>query len=94
MESLKAVCIFKVIYIVKNVQILKHCKTRSLLKIDLFQENLKKKQQLPTAPSSLSSYRDTATTTAQPTVSHLPSQAVADLCPDVSNFFKHLINLI
>lgn len=63
--------------------------------MNLFQENLKKKQQLPTAPSSLSSYRDTATTTAQPTVSHLPSSATSDFCPDVSlKYFLHFFNEI
>ncbi|CAG9815716.1 unnamed protein product [Phaedon cochleariae] len=40
-------------------------------------ENLKKKQQLPTTPTSLSALRETAT--AQPTISHLPSSPVADL---------------
>lgn len=48
----------------------------------LFQENLKKKQQLPSAPSSLSALRDT--TTAQPTISHIPSSPITDLPTDVS----------
>ncbi|XP_060523601.1 AN1-type zinc finger protein 6 [Cylas formicarius] len=43
-----------------------------------YKEALKKKQQLPTnTPASLSSYRDTST--AQPTISHLPSSTVVDL---------------
>ncbi|KAJ8927616.1 hypothetical protein NQ314_019894 [Rhamnusium bicolor] len=46
------------------------------------QENLKKKQQLPTTPTSLSALRDT--TTAHPTISHLPSSPVTDLPIDAS----------
>ncbi|VEN42584.1 unnamed protein product [Callosobruchus maculatus] len=47
-----------------------------------FKENLKKKQQLPNnTPSSLS-YRDTST--AQPTISHLPSPT-QNLSSNVSN---------
>ncbi|KAJ8919221.1 hypothetical protein NQ315_012209, partial [Exocentrus adspersus] len=42
-----------------------------------YKENLKKKQQLPTAPATLSALRDT--TTAHPTISHLPSSPVTDL---------------
>lgn len=47
-----------------------------------FKENLKKKQQLPSAPSSLSALRDT--TTAQPTISHIPSSPITDLPTDAS----------
>ncbi|KAL1505498.1 hypothetical protein ABEB36_005053 [Hypothenemus hampei] len=47
-----------------------------------YKEQLKKKQQLPTnTPASLSSYRDTST--AQPTISHLPSQSVSELSTEV-----------
>lgn len=43
-----------------------------------YKEQLKKKQQLPTnTPASLSSYRETST--AQPTISHLPSPSVSEL---------------
>ncbi|ERL93920.1 AN1-type zinc finger protein 6 isoform X3 [Dendroctonus ponderosae] len=43
-----------------------------------YKEQLKKKQQLPTnTPASLSSYRETST--AQPTISHLPTQTVSEL---------------
>lgn len=42
-----------------------------------FKENLKKKQQLPTTPTTLSALRET--TTAHPTISHLPSSPVTDL---------------
>ncbi|XP_018579067.1 AN1-type zinc finger protein 6 [Anoplophora glabripennis] len=42
-----------------------------------FKENLKKKQQLPTTPTSLSALRETAT--AHHTISHLPSSPVSDL---------------
>lgn len=43
-----------------------------------YKEQLKKKQQLPTnTPASLSSYRETST--AQPTISHLPSSTVSAL---------------
>ncbi|CAG9865338.1 unnamed protein product [Phyllotreta striolata] len=46
-----------------------------------FKENLKKKQQLPSTPTSLSALRDTAT--AQPTISHITS-SISDLPTDVS----------
>lgn len=42
-----------------------------------YKENLKKKQQLPTTPTTLSALRET--TTAHPTISHLPSSPVTDL---------------
>lgn len=48
-----------------------------------YKENLKKKQQLPTTPTSLSALRDT--TTAHPTISHLPSSPVPDLPIDASD---------
>nr|XP_023011547.1 AN1-type zinc finger protein 6 isoform X1 [Leptinotarsa decemlineata]XP_023011548.1 AN1-type zinc finger protein 6 isoform X1 [Leptinotarsa decemlineata]XP_023011549.1 AN1-type zinc finger protein 6 isoform X1 [Leptinotarsa decemlineata] len=47
-----------------------------------FKENLKKKQQLPTAPSSLSALRDT--TMAQPTFGHLQPSPVTDLSTKTS----------
>ncbi|CAG9827071.1 unnamed protein product [Diabrotica balteata] len=47
-----------------------------------FKENLKKKQQLPSTPSSLSALRDT--TTAQPTISHISSPPLTDLPTDES----------
>ncbi|KAG5874661.1 hypothetical protein JTB14_006512 [Gonioctena quinquepunctata] len=47
-----------------------------------FKENLKKKQQLPSTPTSLSALRDT--TTAQPTFSHLPPSPITDLPTDAS----------
>lgn len=46
-----------------------------------FKENLKKKQQLPSTPASLSALRDT---TAHPTISHIPSPPVTDLPTDAS----------
>uniref|UniRef100_A0AAR5NZF6 AN1-type domain-containing protein n=1 Tax=Dendroctonus ponderosae TaxID=77166 RepID=A0AAR5NZF6_DENPD len=50
-----------------------------------YKEQLKKKQQLPTnTPASLSSYRETST--AQPTISHLPSQTVSELTTEL--FFQ------
>ncbi|CAG9764567.1 unnamed protein product [Ceutorhynchus assimilis] len=49
-----------------------------------YKEQLKKKQQLPTnTPASLSSYRETST--AQPTISHLPSQTVSELSAEISS---------
>ncbi|XP_028141276.1 AN1-type zinc finger protein 6 isoform X1 [Diabrotica virgifera virgifera] len=47
-----------------------------------FKENLKKKQQLPSTPSSLSALRDTAT--AHPTISHIVSPPLTDLPTDAS----------
>ncbi|XP_072400243.1 AN1-type zinc finger protein 6-like [Diabrotica undecimpunctata] len=47
-----------------------------------FKENLKKKQQLPSTPSSLCALRDTAT--AQPTISHISSPPLTDLPTDAS----------
>ncbi|XP_072400272.1 AN1-type zinc finger protein 5-like [Diabrotica undecimpunctata] len=47
-----------------------------------FKENLKKKQQLPNTPTSLSALKDT--TTAQPTISHISSPVVTDLPTDAS----------
>ena len=48
-----------------------------------FQEALKKKQQLPSTPTSLSALRDTAT--AQTTINHISSSPVPDL-PEVGGF--------
>ncbi|XP_019864536.1 AN1-type zinc finger protein 6 isoform X2 [Aethina tumida] len=47
-----------------------------------YKEALKKKQQLPTTPTSLSALRDTAT--AHPTISRLPSSNVTDLPNEAS----------